>query len=189
MKQSAFGFQRGIHAHTSGTILGMCFGIIHRQNRQRKLSEQRRHDKERSSRCTHTRLIPARTRSSSPHYIQLHFVENDREINHKSGGTHKIVSLSIASIVFVIPARSATPTWNLKFKHPKVTLCLLFTTQPLAANQFHHRIKIGNRLRTWSFRSGPLGIKKRKNKTVGPNIGWPYPWHFYLWRSFYSTAS
>ena len=148
---------------TSGTILGMCFGIIHRQNRQSKLSDQRRHDKERSSRCphqTHSRKYTA----PSPHYIQLHFVKNDREINHKCGGLHKL-SVSIASI-----PSNVVPT----FPHNRWPQTSSTIVSKLATAR-------------WSFRSGPLGIKKRKNKRVGPNIGWPYPGISTSWRSFYST--
>ena len=120
-------------------------------------SEQRRHGKERSSRCTDQTHSRKRT-APSPHYIQLHFVIKRSRDQPQKRWHPSVVSLSIASIAFHA-ARSAPPTY-LNQTH-QVKLCLLIHT-PTAGRKPILPWYQSWQQRDGSFRSGALGIQKKK---------------------------
>ena len=129
-------------------------------------SEQRRHDKERS-RCTdqtHSRKHTA----PSPHFIQLFLLKK-----RSARSTTKAVALT-SCVSFhrkhCFQSRSLSTTNVLKSSTPR-NVCVHFSTQqPLAANESHPRIKVGNNAMGLS-EEVRLGLRKRSNKRVG----WPYP--------------
>ena len=125
-------------------------------------------------RDAHTRLIPARTR---PHLHTTFICTLSKTI---ARSTTKAVA-SINCVCFHrkhrFPSRSLSNTTALKSSIPSnVVPTFPHNRWPQTSSTIVSKLATAR----WSFRSGPLGIKKRKNKRVGPNIGWPYPWHLYI---------